>query len=690
MADPPGPPTRHHHQSGSVGANQAVYGPGTSAVLLLSSTATGGLVIYNNGTSWTARAITVLNKTTTSGLTFIDKDVAGAGLYRFIAKTGQTNGEIYTFNPTSGSGAISPGKTAMTGAFAYIHNGLHGVAYDPVTGLIGGITVVSASVPSLGTNMLFNTGMKVGSGTLGSPVELGRVSFTGALGGDGGAPGGVAWGNGAFFTSAANSLTNLFACDVTAFKVADISPASATNNVGDTVAFSVVSGGSGLSEYSGATTATLTIYPVGTNDAGIYTCTVMGVNGSGWGSVPGFLTVPVPPAPTGVTAVAGNDLVTLSWAASAGATSYKVYCWTSGAGTNLVATVTTTGYTNVNLPDDVTYYYEVTAVNANGEGADSSEVSATPYFWTTIDPANHYAYGANVGWLDWRGNTNNGAVIGTSVCSGYIYGANVGWINLGSGVPTNGVAYQNLSASDFGVNRDGLGNLYGYAWGANIGWINFETNGAPKVDPGTGIFSGYAYSANCGWISLSNAFAYVQTGAVQPSGPPAPTLLAPLVADRQVSLSWTASTGATSYKVYRSTSSGAETYLITSSTTNCTDSGLVNGTTYYYEVTAVNSGGQESATKSNEVNATPVLPSAPQLFGAAFAPGGGLGFSFISAPGVKFTVYASTDVALPLNQWTPLGPPVEDNQGSYSLYQFTDPQAASQSMAQRFYLVSSP
>jgi hypothetical protein len=155
-------------------------------------------------------------------------------------------------------------------------------------------------------------------------------------------------------------------------------------------------------------------------------------------------------------------------------------------------------------------------------------------------------------------------------------------------------------------------------------------------------------------------------------------------------LSWTASAGATSYKVYRSTSTGAETYLTTSSTTNCTDSGLVNGTTYYYEVTAVNSGGQESATKSNEVNATPVLPSAPQLFGAAFAPGGGFGFSFISTSGVRFTVYASTDVALPLSQWTALGPPVEDNQGSYSLYQFTDPQAASQSMAQRFYLVSSP
>src|SRR5882762_3216800 len=101
---------------------------------------------------------------------------------------------------------------------------------------------------------------------------------------------------------------------------------------------------------------------------------------------------------------------------------------------------------------------------------------------TTINAANQYAYGANLGWMDWRGDTNSGAVIGEYVCSGYIYAANVGWINLGSGAPTNGIQYQNLAASDFGVNQDGLGNLRGYAYGANIGWINFENTGGPKVD----------------------------------------------------------------------------------------------------------------------------------------------------------------------------------------------------------------
>jgi hypothetical protein len=144
---------------------------------------------------------------------------------------------------------------------------------------------------------------------------------------------------------------------------------------------------------------------------------------------------------------------------------------------------------------------------------------------TTIDPVNKYAYGANIGWMDWSGDTANGAVIGEYVCSGYIYSANCGWINLGSGTPVNGIYYQNNSAGDFGVNQDGFGNLRGFAYGANVGWINFTDATAtgplaladqPHVDLKTGTLSGYVYSANCGWISLSNAFAFVQTDSIAP------------------------------------------------------------------------------------------------------------------------------------------------------------------------------
>src|SRR5436190_12441654 len=75
---------------------------------------------------------------------------------------------------------------------------------------------------------------------------------------------------------------------------------------------------------------------------------------------------------------------------------------------------------------------------------------STCFAVTTINPTNKFAYGANIGWMDWRGDTNSGAAIGEYVCSGYLYAANVGWINLGNGTPTNGIQYRNVSANDFG------------------------------------------------------------------------------------------------------------------------------------------------------------------------------------------------------------------------------------------------
>ncbi len=140
---------------------------------------------------------------------------------------------------------------------------------------------------------------------------------------------------------------------------------------------------------------------------------------------------------------------------------------------------------------------------------------------STIDTTNQYAWGANIGWTNWRpdfdATNTEGVVVGEFICSGYVYGANVGWINLGGGAPTNHIQYQNNSATDFGVNfsvdptQPGVGVLRGYAYGANIGWINFEANGNPRVSFFTGTLSGYAYSANCGWINLNDINGKVQT-----------------------------------------------------------------------------------------------------------------------------------------------------------------------------------
>jgi hypothetical protein len=69
-------------------------------------------------------------------------------------------------------------------------------------------------------------------------------------------------------------------------------------------------------------------------------------------------------------------------------------------------------------------------------------------------------------------------------------------------------------------------------------------------------------------------------------------------------LDWTASRTATSYNVYRSTSSGNETLLATAlMTTSYIDDTVVNGMTYFYKVSAVNSSAE--SVLSREVSATP-------------------------------------------------------------------------------------
>jgi hypothetical protein len=87
--------------------------------------------------------------------------------------------------------------------------------------------------------------------------------------------------------------------------------------------------------------------------------------------------------------------------------------------------------------------------------------------------------------------------------------------------------------------------------------------------------------------------------------PAAPTGLVAISGDNSVGLTWTASAGATGYNVYRGTSPGGEaaTALATPTANSFTDTGAVNGTTYYYKVAAKNTAGT-SAT-SAEVSATP-------------------------------------------------------------------------------------
>jgi hypothetical protein len=90
--------------------------------------------------------------------------------------------------------------------------------------------------------------------------------------------------------------------------------------------------------------------------------------------------------------------------------------------------------------------------------------------------------------------------------------------------------------------------------------------------------------------------------------PPIPTGLTATPGNNQVALNWNASSGATSYNMKRSTSSGGPHGTIASgvSATSYTDTTAVNGTTYYYVVSAVNSAGESA--NSAEASATPQAP----------------------------------------------------------------------------------
>jgi cellulose 1,4-beta-cellobiosidase len=101
--------------------------------------------------------------------------------------------------------------------------------------------------------------------------------------------------------------------------------------------------------------------------------------------------------------------------------------------------------------------------------------------------------------------------------------------------------------------------------------------------------------------NITSAFLQIVPGAV----PPAPTGLTATAGSAQVALSWNATSGATGYNVKRSTTNGGPYSNVATNVTSpsFTNTGLTNGTTYYYVVTAVNASGESPV--STQASATP-------------------------------------------------------------------------------------
>jgi len=121
--------------------------------------------------------------------------------------------------------------------------------------------------------------------------------------------------------------------------------------------------------------------------------------------------------------------------------------------------------------------------------------------------------------------------------------------------------------------------------------------------------------------------------------------------------------------------------LLTTVTQNL--SGLSPGTTYHFRTVAASGPG---LVFGNDLTFTTTGPraSAPLLVAPTRLGNGSFQFDFTNTPSASFTVLCTTNLSLPLSNWTVFTNVVESPAG---LFRFTDPQATN---GQRFYRVRSP
>jgi hypothetical protein len=372
-----------------------------------------------------------------------------------------------------------------------------------------------------------------------------------------------------------------------------------------------------------------------------------------------------PFTPANLVATPSSGAVQLSWDDAVGADSYIVKrSTTSGSGYAILTNgLAATSYLDTGLASGTTYYYVVAATNSFGVSADSAEVSATPLGpvpppWQTQDIgavgiAGSALYGSGVFSVTGAG----GDIQGTADAFRFTYVTATGDCTIIARV----VSVQNIDAwSKAGVMiRAGLGanaaNAFialtpgnGVTWqyrsstGGNTDWNQTTGLSAPywiKLVRSGNIFTGYRSPDGNNWTeqgSLTNvmpANVYVglaltshnssspctatfdnvtAPGWPLPNPPAAPTGLAAVRGDGSVALSWSASATATSYYVKRSTTSGTGYINIaTNASLSFTNTGLANGTLYYFVVSGVNAGG--AGADSLEVSARPTSFAAVAL-----------------------------------------------------------------------------
>jgi|GEM_PF-602849 len=284
--------------------------------------------------------------------------------------------------------------------------------------------------------------------------------------------------------------------------------------------------------------------------------------------------VPVPAAPTGVTATGGANQVTISWSPVSGADTYNIY-WATASGVTVAGTKITSAsrpYVQTGLAASTTYYYIVTAVNSSGQSVASTQVSATTNAPPVVIPGAPSSVTATGG--------ANQITISWPTVSG-VTSYNIYWATA-SGVTTSGTKI--TSASN------------------------------PYVHTGLATATTYYYivtAVNSAGQSVASTQVSAATNAPVVVIPAAPTGVSAVGGATQATITWSAVSGATSYNIYWSITSGVTKTSgakINNALSPYVQTGRAAGTTYYYIVTAVNSAGESAA--STQASAATNAPAA--------------------------------------------------------------------------------
>jgi hypothetical protein len=341
----------------------------------------------------------------------------------------------------------------------------------------------------------------------------------------------------------------------------------------------------------------------------------------------------VPPAPTGITATAGNGNITLTWTnIPLTPTTWNVKRGTNSAGpffilaTNLTAGVPTTSYADANVTNYNTYYYVVTAVNALGEGDPSVWVSATPtapaYSAFNCGGPSLGAYQADVFF-----DTGNAYITGNTINTNGLVAPAPMAVYQSQRYGNVTYAFTYLAPNTSYKLRLHFAEVYWTSVGQRV--FNVLVNGVQVLTNFDIIAaSGAAYRGNIqefDAISDQTGRVAVQLVTVTDNAsingieivanptnsvPATPTNLVAAVSSGLVTLTWSVPSGATAFSIKRSTTSGGPYSPIASNLTRAMyrDPSCTPGTTYYYVVTSLNTLGESAPSAQVSARTTSALP----------------------------------------------------------------------------------